>query len=550
MTAIIQHVADTLSVRFAAPWDEESYALFLRTKGLPEHQIEYDETEDTYTILTPARFARILGVDAPRVDRGLLPLATHLWDYQGFLVTTSIEIKRYGAFCDTGLGKTAMEWEWARQVQHITGGKVLGVYLLSLIPQAIEMARAWYGDAFADAITILDTREALIDWCKNGKPGIAVTNPQKFIPPDGGQEVIPEITYLAGMFIDEASILKAGGGTIKWALIKSARGVEYKATFTATPAPNDPIEYASQAAFLENIRDEGEVIWTYFVRDKDGEWKVKDHALADFYRFLSGWSCYLRNPARYGFKDNLKDLPPPQTFVHKIELSPDQRAYLSKVPDADGQTSLVDRTKVGLVERTLYGELASGFMYVDGKGGKKKARHVQSYKPSFIAQLVRKEVAAGLQVLVWTKFDATAEILADTLRLRLPGDPKVRFAILTGSTPVEERQAIIDSYKRGELDALITRDRLLAFGHNLQNTGSMVWADFSDSWEQIYQGARRAYRYGNPRSVRFHFPIIEELQGVVWENVERKRRQFEADVERMEGLYIEAMRDLLPGKAA
>ncbi len=544
MTALIEHAGDTLSVRFAAPWDADSYTLFLRTKALPEHEIRYDEAEDAYTILTPARFARILGVDAPAIDRGMLPPAEHLWDYHAFLVRVSIETKRYACWADTGLGKTCIEWEWARQVQHITSGKVMGIFLLNLIPQAIEMARAWYGDAFADSIMILETREAMIAWLKDGQPGIAVTNPEKFIPKDG-QEVIPELTYLAGLFVDESSFLKTGGGAIKWALIKSARGIEYKLSCTATPAPNDPIEYASQAAFLEKIRDEGEVIWTYFVRDKQGDWKVKDHALRDFYRFLSGWSCYLRSPARYGFRDNLKNLPAPQRFIHKIEATAAQREFFSKLPDAEGQTSLVDRSKLGLVDRTKLGELASGFLYES-----KSIRYVHSYKPAFIAKLVREEAAAGLQLLVWTQYDATAEILAEALSLRFPGDPAVRVAILTGKTPKAERQALIDRYKRGEIDVLITRPKLLAFGVNLQNCGSMIFADFTDSFEQIYQAIRRAYRYGQTLSVRLHFPMVEELQGVVWQNTERKRIQFERDVDVMEGLYVEAMRDLLPGKAA
>ena len=195
MSAFVQTAGDTLTVRFET-WDADSYALFLRTKALPEHEIRYDDEADTYTIETPARFARILGVEAKAVERPMLPLAAHLFDRQRWVTTTALEAKRWAVWWDTGLGKTAIEWEWARQVQHITGGKVLGIYLLGLIPQAIEMARAWYGDAFADSIVILETREDLIAWCKDGKPGIAVTNPEKFIPREG-VEVIPEITYLA-----------------------------------------------------------------------------------------------------------------------------------------------------------------------------------------------------------------------------------------------------------------------------------------------------------------------------------------------------------------
>jgi hypothetical protein len=545
MSAVIEPVGEGLRIRFET-WDQESYRLFLKTKALPEHDISYDEILDTYTIETPRRFARILGLELPPLDLGWLPLPDFLHDYQEFLSTIALEAKRYAIWADTGLGKTLIEWEWARQVQHRSGGRVLGVIPLNLIPQSLEMARAFYGAAFADAVTVLQTREELIAWCKGGAPGIAITNPQKFIPLDA-QEVIPEVTFLAGVFIDESSLLKTGGGKIKWAIIKSCRGVEYKLSCTATPAPNDPIEYASQAAFLEKIRDEGEVIWTYFVRNDDGEWKVKDHAQAAFYRFMSGWSCYLRSPARYGFKDNLKDLPEPTRIVHQVKATDEQlRLVIRAATDTAGQLSMVPRERLGLVDRLKMSQASSGFVYEEGG----KARQVPSYKPAEIAKIAREEVAAGRQVLIWTQFDETAEILADMLDLRIPGDPRLRHATLTGKLPFDERAPLIERFRAGDVDVLITRPKLLGFGINLQNCGAMIFADINDSYEEIYQAERRAYRYGQTLSVRIHFPIVEELQGVVWRNVVAKREQFERDVDRMERLYVEAMRELLPRRAA
>ena len=78
----------------------------------------------------------------------------------------------------------------------------------------------------------------------------------------GTAAVDPSDLFLAGLVLDESSILKSGGGTIKWNLIHSAKGIEYKLSCTATPAPNDVMEYASQAGFLEKIRSEGQVLWT------------------------------------------------------------------------------------------------------------------------------------------------------------------------------------------------------------------------------------------------------------------------------------------------
>lgn len=525
-------VGDRVRVTFGAPWTGESYDLFLRTKHLPEHQLTYDEEADTYTVEAPGRFAPILGMEAPAVGGASLPVPDFLWDYQRHFLDVALQARRYAAWWDTGLGKTILELEWARQVLALTGGRVLLVFPLNLRPQALAMATEFYGDELA--IRELDTREAFRAWCGAGEPGLAITNPEKFLPRPGEPEVTPEVQHLAGVCLDESSILKTGGGRIKWAMIKSCRGIPYKLSATATPAPNDPIEYASQAAFLERIRDEGEVIWTYFVRDDEGEWRVKAHALPAFYRFLAGWSCYLRSPKRYGFGDNLKGLPDPEWMVHEVEATEEQLAAVRSVPDVTGQTSLLDPGSLGIVERGKFGQLAAGFAY-DGHGG---ARRIASRKPALIADLVEQDLADRRPVLIWTLFDETAAILAEVLALR-----GVAHEVLTGKVPLALRGEIVARFVAGELPVLVTRPRLLGWGWNLQCCRSMVFADLDDSYEAVYQSIRRAYRYGQTHRVRIHFPIVSELQSAVWQNQERKRRAFERDVERMERLYIDALRE-------
>ena len=512
-------------------WMPAAYATFLRTKLLPEHDVRYDEETDSYTVSAPARFARILGMEPPGRTRDWLELPGYLFDYQRHFVEVALAAKRYALWFDTGLGKTAAMWEWARQVQHRTGGRVLVVAPLNLIGQHLQELARFYGSD-APHVERLDSRVAMRNWCERGEPGLAITNPEKFLPRREESEITPEATYLAGIALDESSLLKTGGGSLKWALIKSCRGIEYKLSLTATPAPNDPIEYASQASWLEKIRDEGEVIWTYFVRDKDGEWKVKDHALAAFYRFLSAWSCYVRTPALFGFADNLKSLPAPERIEVAIDPTDEQLAELARTPDASGQVSLVDPEKLGIVERGRFAQVAAGFAYQHGG----PARRIASDKPRIIAETVRREVAAGRQVIVWTLFDETVSILREEL-----ADAPFSVAVLTGSVPKESRAPIVESFTSGVERVLISRPEVLGFGANLQCCSAMVFADLNDSYEQVYQAERRAFRYGQTETVRIYFPRVVVLQDVVWQNLEAKRAQFERDVARMERLYVDAL---------
>ena len=84
-------------------------------------------------------------VDEPPVD---LELAGHLFDYQAWVVARAFERERFAVFMLTGLGKTAVQLEWAGLVAAATGGRVLVVAPLNVCHQTIGEAAQFYGDAF------------------------------------------------------------------------------------------------------------------------------------------------------------------------------------------------------------------------------------------------------------------------------------------------------------------------------------------------------------------------------------------------------------------
>ena len=513
-------------------FDLDAYQVFIKAKRIPETQVAYDWRTDAYTVTAPARFAALLGIQGAATDGELLPLAEHLFDYQAWIVRMALDARRFAVWADTGLGKTPMYLEWARQVVALTGGRVAILAPLQVIGQVREMAAEFYG---ADLpIDHLQTREALAAWCVEPGMAIGITNYEKFIP-----GTLPELRHLAGLVADESSVLKTGGGVIKWNLIKSARGIDYKLSCTATPAPNDTMEYASQAAFLEKIRAEGDVLWTYFTRDKSGNWRVKPHARQAFYQFMATWSVYVRNPAHFGFRDILATLPDPDIREYELPISSVQRElmYAYTIEKSGG---LFSDDRMGVVERTKLSQLAKGFLY-DGKGKDRTAARIESAKPDFVADLVREDVLDGRQVLVWTVFDEESEILAEAMC------GHAGIGILDGSMSMERRIEIVQQFKAGDLAVLISKAQLIGYGMNFQNCRSMVFSGFDDSFERMYQAIRRAYRYGQTETVRVHVPYIPELEGMMFSNVKRKQAQFDSDTEIQENHYRLALASLLEG---
>jgi len=525
---------DELRIRFEKPWTLDKHALFIRTKKLPESLIEYRWEDDSYTLRAPARFAGLIGLDiGPRDQAAALPISDFLFGYQKWIVEMALTAKRYAIWADCGLGKTPMQLEWARHVIRRTGGRTLIMAPLEVCRQTMDEADRFYGRR----PTFLKTRADLAAFCKGEPieeatwPNLAVTNYQKMI---GG--VLPEMRWLCGLALDESSILKSGGGVIKWNLIKSAKGIEYKSSWTATPAPNDTMEYASQASFLEKLRSEGEILWTFFARDKKTQiWRVKPHAEEAFYRFMAGWSIYLRKPSAYGFEDPFADVPEPEIIEIKVPVTPEQARLAHQYHRSYDPESLIPQERLSMTQRSKLSQLAKGFIYAEKRKG---STHVRSNKPAVVASLVRDGLRDGKQCLVWSVFDEESEILSE----HLAGTEGI--ATLHGKHKEDERVDTLDAFRRGEVRCLISKAALLGHGLNFQFCTRMIFSGFDDSFERFYQAVRRCYRYGSREQLKVFVPYVPSLENHVWENVLRKKGRWELDTARQEEHYRQAINAL------
>jgi hypothetical protein len=541
MTAAITIQNDRLALHFRT-FDLENYKVFLKAKRLPEYQVQFVEADESYIITAPARFAPVLGVQLPTAGAQALPLAEHLFDDQDAIVRMALDAKRFACWSDCGNGKTPIILEWSRQIIHRTGGRVLGITMNEIVQQTIDEARKFYGDALP--IVRLHTRQEMREWCKSGPGNLAITNYEKMNPEDLDHQVVTEMRHLAGIWLDESHRLRTGGGKQKWAIIKSCRGIEFKLSSTATPAPNDVMEFASQAAFLEKMRDEGEILWTFFTRDqKTHRWTVKPHARKAFFEFMAGWSIYVRDPRKYGWRKGMKEVPPPIIQQHEIKATDEQREAARRFSlGSDGQPLLWQTEDTNAIQRAKLSQIAKGFVYLKGQNG--RFERIASRKPKFVADLIRKEVKACAQVLVWTVFDAESTILAEELGGKVP------FELLTGKTRDEDRMRILESFRKGQLPVLVSRASMLGHGLNFHFVDSMIFSGWSDSYVLWYQALRRAYRYGQTKRLRVHVPVIPELEQDQLDNIFRKQVEHERSIEEQEQNYVRARRALMVGEVA
>jgi hypothetical protein len=322
----------------------ESYADLLAVRALPEYRYVDDATVEAATVLLHA-----IGISTATVDEPMaLPLIEALFDYQAWCVEMALDRRRFAIFADTGLGKTLMQLEWARQVAARTHGRVLVVAPANVVAQTIDEGALFYGDTFP--ITDAYERPALNDWLADSVgASVAITNYEKL---DGAP--LP----VSGVVLDESSVLKSSMGARRTAVIDAFRGVGWKLCCSATPAPNERIEYAEHAYFLDVVRSTREFLAAFFV-NRDGEWQLKRHGVRAFYRHLASWSVFMRDPAAYGFADHNADRPPLTVEFPHVDLTDEQReaarAYES------GEASLFGVTVGGVTSRTKVMQIAHGF---------------------------------------------------------------------------------------------------------------------------------------------------------------------------------------------
>lgn len=482
-----------LTLDLSSPAD---YRRFLQIKGLPAYRIVGREA------IIPDQYADRLGLvshaESPAQRYAPIP---GLFDYQEAIAALAIRRQKFAVFAEPGLGKTLMMLEFARHAAACLGGdrNTLIVSPPMVIAQTIGEATRFYGDSLP--ITRIRAAE-LPRWMETGQ-GIGITNYEalKADVPQG---------RLGALLLDESSLLKSAYGKWGQECIRLGKGLQWKLALTGTPAPNDRIEYANHAVFLDAFPTVNAFLARFFVNrgQTDNRWELKPHALQAFYRALSHWCIFLTNPATYGWKDNAGTIPPIHVHVHEVDLT-------------DSQNDAV---------RQLNGSLFTN--HVGGIGDRSKLARIaktgDTNKPAFIRSLI--ESWPDESTLIWCRFNDEQGRLA----AEMPG-----AASLSGDTSEDERERVIADFQAGRVKTLISKPKLLGFGLNMQICTRQIFSSCHDSYEEFWQSIKRSNRVGSTRDLNVHLPVTE-VERPMMENVLRKAARVQADTAEQERIFHDA----------
>lgn len=395
-----------------------------------------------------------VGVDIDPAD-----LHSSLKPFQVDVTRWAARVGRPAVWADTGLGKTRMQVEWCR----VMADTSLIVTPLAVAQQTVEEAARIGCD-----VRYVRTGEEV------DGPGVYVTNyemVERFDP-----------AMFGAVALDEASILKQSDGKTRTRLIEHFRDVQFRSTWTATPAPNDPEELTNQAEFLGHMTRTN-MLAAYFVHDQDG-WRLKGHAVEPMLDWMSTWAIAIRRPSDLGYPDEGYALPGLNIIPELVDVH---------IEPGDGE---------------LFA------MSIGGVQGRSKVRReTLDARVARTVELVEAEPAEPW--LLWCGLNDEADALAELI----PGSVNVH-----GSMTPEQKADLLLGFAHGDFPVLITKPKIAGLGMNYQHSARAVFVGLSDSYEQYYQGIRRQHRYGQARVVNAHI-VLSTVEAQIAENVARKEKQ-------------------------
>lgn len=406
----------------------------------------------------------------------------YLFDFQKYLVEWALKKGRSAEFADCGLGKTIMSLVFSQNIVEKTNKNIM-----ILTPLAVAHQFEEEGEKFG--IECKKSRDGKI------KGKITVTNYQqleRFNPDD-----------FIGVVCDESSAIKNFTGQTKKNVTRFMSKIPYRLCGTATPSPNDFVELGTTSEAIGELpyMDMCAQFFRDTSNDKNPQWStpkyiLKGHAVDDFWRWVSSWARAAKKPSDLGFDDKDFLLPELIETEHIIKCS--------KVWPGE----LIPRVATTLKEQRV------------------ERKNTITDRINKVSELCESKHNS----VIWAHYNYETDLL----------EKEIKDAVqVSGKDSDEEKEEKFMAFRNGEIKRLVTKPSLGSWGLNWQHCNHMTFFP-SHSYEQLYQGIRRCWRFGQKNPVYVDI-ITTDGEVAVSENIKRKTK----DAEIMFNKLIEFMNNSL-----
>lgn len=383
------------------------------------------------------------------------------FDFQRYVIEKAVRKGRMAVFLDTGLGKTLIQLSIAENIVRHTNKKVL---ILTPIAVAFQFIIE------AEKIGITD-----IEYSKDGKhtKKIVLCNYERLHYFDSSDFV--------GIVLDESSILKNFDGKIKTKITGFMKKMPYRFLSTATPAPNDYIEFGTSSEALGYL-PYMDMLQRFFRNNENNirpqeignKWYLKPHAKEDFFSWLTQWAISVKKPSDIGFDDSRYILPELVENIHEVK-NPENWVINNQIMLFNGKA------------RTM----------TEVRQEQKNTTPVRCEKAV--------ELASGKTSVYWCHFNDEGNLLESLDKEAIQ---------IKGGDSIEKKEDILINFAKGEIQRLITKPKITSFGLNWQHCKHTVYFP-TWSYEQYYQAIRRFWRFGQKSDVTVDLVVSDGMERVL-----------------------------------
>jgi len=383
------------------------------------------------------------------------------FDFQRHIIEKAVRKGRMAIFADTGLGKTLMQLSIAQNIVQQTNKRVLILTPLAVGFQFVKEA---------EKLQINDVYQTIKGELR-GK--IIVCNYERLHYLDSNDFI--------GCILDESSILKNFDGKIKNQITAFIKKMPYRFLSTATPAPNDYVEFGTSSEALGYL-PYMDMLQRFFRNNENNirpqeignKWYLKPHAKDDFFSWLNLWSLTVKKPSDIGFDDSRYILPELIENIHEVK-NPENWIINGQVMLFNGKARTMSEVR-------------------------EEQKNTTSIRCEKAVELAKDKTS-----VYWCHFNDEGDLLAELDKDAVQ---------IKGGDSLEKKESILMSFANGEIQRLITKPKITSFGLNWQHCNHTVYFP-TWSYEQYYQAIRRFWRFGQQNAVTVDLVVSDGQERVL-----------------------------------
>ena len=196
-----------------------------------------------------------------------------------------------------------------------------------------------------------------------------------------------------------------------------------------------------------------------------GTYRLKKHAIKEFWKWVSSWAVSISKPSDFGYEDKGFELPRLDIIQETVKFDPRKNAedgMLFRIPEMNATAFHKEKRLTAPARAARAAEIAAHF--------------------------------EGESVMIWC--DTNYE--ADELK-------KVIQAVeVRGSDKPEKKEQVAIDFCDGKIKTLISKPSLFGFGLNFQHCHIVIFCGLNYSYESFYQATRRFWRFGQKNPVKVY----------------------------------------------